>query len=226
MAQAQFVNPLAGLQSKAPVQDNSALRKLQTAMAQQNLANRGNMDVTNAQGVNARKLELVTQMIPHLGQQLLGEEGLKKQNEGRIVANTAKNAKSFNDIRRGGGAMANPKQSFTANQVPELKFTGGAFPQAQAEKVKGELAAKLTRQNTKESIKDDRGKQVGTLAKHKDVTGSELTGKAKSVDPDIAKSLIDRVRSDLGVEADGIRDGGPDFLIATLNGKDVAKIPK
>ena len=47
MAQAQFVNPLAGLQSKAPVQNNSALRELQIKGAVQNLANQGALNLGN-----------------------------------------------------------------------------------------------------------------------------------------------------------------------------------
>tara|TARA_R110000823_G_C15946476_1_gene501044 strand:- start:4269 stop:4991 length:723 start_codon:yes stop_codon:yes gene_type:complete len=54
MAQAQFVNPLAGLQSKAPVQDNSALRKLQTSLAVQNLANQGSMANTKQSGLDSQ----------------------------------------------------------------------------------------------------------------------------------------------------------------------------
>jgi hypothetical protein len=80
-------------------------------------------------------------------------------------------------------------------ELPTADIKQGPFPGAAAAEVTARVQAELERQRKKKYIAGPGGKQVGSLAQVEESERQKIIGKAKNVDPEIAKGIINAVKS-------------------------------
>ena len=188
MAQAQFVNPLAGLQSKAPVQDNSALRKLQTAMAQQNLANASAERRNAATNRTSLTTNAVTNNLPIDINSLSGGSNFGQSIQELMTRRRrVKDAGTAGDAissAAAGGVRAKPTEApFNLQDVGSDKGPGfqagfklkGAAAEAEKNKVRLEQLDKVE----EDKVVGADNKQVGTLKKQKTTNSKKTVAETK-----------------------------------------------
>mgnify|MGYP003630032944 FL=1 len=194
MAQAQFVNPLAGLQSKAPVQNNSALRELQIKGAVQNLANQGALNLGNrknnaafdlkAQDQGLNNPTAIKRLSPEMIKNLerLRVSDIFTKDSASTLANAQAGIRTPAGAKGSGSALASP----FANKISGLPI--GAEAAAKGNPGKFKDTQGVVKKGTRFTTPD--GKPIKLFNAVETTDTSEQTTEGKAGTPSAAKASV------------------------------------